>query len=113
MAETPHIHENQIGAKIVVQVNDSDGNPKNISTAEIKKIYFKKPDRTFLIKDAQFNTDGLDGLLKYETVDGDMVPGGNWQAMPYVKMPGFDGFGAVVIFDVYAQLVEGKPYPNG
>lgn len=99
------LYEGAVGVVIEYTVLDSSGQPLNISAASSKKLIFRKPDRVILEKNADFVTDGSDGKLKYTTVEGDLVPHGNWRAQADIIVPGVvDGRTEVEVFDVGAIL---------
>ena len=105
--------ENSVGVTIEYQVLEDDGiTPRDISTATVHQLIFKKPDRTLVTHEAVFSTDGTDGLLNIVTVDGDLAPGGVFQVSARLELPTFEGYTQVAIFDVSNALKAGKPYPN-
>ncbi len=94
-----------IGIVIEYQVLTSLGLPKDLTGATGKKFIMKRPDRVVIERDADFSTDGTDGMLKYTTVAGDAFPHGTWQIQPYYVLPdGFDGRAEVKVFDLEANL---------
>lgn len=65
---------------IQFQVTEEDGEtPKDISTATAVKFVCKKSNGVKASFDAEFVTDGVDGMVQYSTKDGDLVPAGVWQ----------------------------------
>tara|TARA_R100001377_G_C3117860_1_gene84877 strand:+ start:218 stop:544 length:327 start_codon:yes stop_codon:yes gene_type:complete len=89
MAFIEQAHENDIGTTFRVTVYDtnSDGTTKvaDINTASVKKMTFEKPDGQTFERVAVFTTNGSDGQIEYVSVDGDLVPAGNWKLQAYVK----------------------------
>ena len=67
-------------------------------------MLFKKPDGTTLTKAGTFVTDGLDGQLKYVSVNGDLDQFGAWQLQAYIVVPGFDGHSSISNFEVFSNL---------
>jgi len=101
------IQEGSIGLQIQYTVLKEDGTPQNISSANVpgsKKLVFTRPNGTVITKDAQFGTDGLDGLLTYTTISGDLVPSGIYQIQADLTMPNFQGRTATDTFQVYKNL---------
>jgi hypothetical protein len=97
------IHLNDIGT--VFQVTVSDGTSAyDISGATTKQIIFKKPDHTLVTKDAEFVTDGTDGVIKYTTVDGDLNIPGKWALQAYLVTPGGTWKTDIGTFRVYDNL---------
>ena len=57
---------------------DDDITPEDLSSLEEKEYYIQKPNRTsILIEGVTFETDGKDGVILYETVEGDHDQDGN------------------------------------
>jgi hypothetical protein len=82
--------EGMIGLPIVYQVNtdqvdvNGDPIPRDISSFTTHDLIFQKPDRTVVVKTAEFFTDGSDGLLVYTTINGDLVPGGLFEVQSHL-----------------------------
>jgi hypothetical protein len=74
------------GSEIIVTIYE-DGVAIDISSATVKKFLFQMKDRTTLLKDADFFTDGTDGKLHYFTSGSDFVVKGKVIAQAYVEMP--------------------------
>jgi len=89
MAFIEQAHENDIGTTFRVTVYDtnSDGTTKvaDIQSATTKKMTFKRPDGQTFERVAVFTTNGSDGQIQYVSVDGDLVPAGNWKLQAYVQ----------------------------
>lgn len=72
----------------VFSLTISDGSAAvDISSATTKQILFQKPDGTKLTKDANFATDGSDGIITYAAIAGDLDSAGYWQIQAYIVMP--------------------------
>lgn len=77
----------------------------DVSTCTTKQMILRKPNGAVLTKTAVFDTDGIDGKLKYLTVSGDLDVAGSWSAQAYVIFPGgFDGRSEVERFWVNSNL---------
>lgn len=68
----------------------------DISSATVKNFYIKKPDKTIVIKTADFVTDGSDGKLKYVTIANDLDMRGLWYIQAYINSPGFNGRSTII-----------------
>ena len=68
--------QGSVGVTIVYQVLDSSGNPRDISSFTTHELVFCKPNETVLTRPATFQTTGVDGILSYTTVAGDLDPYG-------------------------------------
>ncbi len=80
------IHNGDVGTIFRLTITDKEGVAIDVSTATVKKFYFLKPGGTKINKDAEFNTTGVDGKLKYTTVAGDIDAAGTWQIQGYVEI---------------------------
>ena len=72
------IHVGDIGTTLVGTVLDG-GVAVDISSASSIQMILSKPDQTTLTKTASLNSDGLDGKMKYVTIDGDIDQAGNYK----------------------------------
>lgn len=79
------IHYGDIGTVFKLQVKDRDGNPFDLSQTTVKQIKFKKPSGEVLVKNATFETTGVDGSIYYTTVAGDLDETGIWEIQVYVE----------------------------
>lgn len=69
------IHALDYGTEIRITVKEDDV-VVDISAATSTEFLIRKPDGTLLTVNADFYTDGTDGILTYTTVDGDTdIPG--------------------------------------
>jgi len=71
------IHKADAGFTLITTIK-SDGTAVDISTASSKVYRFEKPDGTTADVDADFNTDGSDGKLKYVSLIGTYDQNGDW-----------------------------------
>jgi hypothetical protein len=102
MATQPQ--ENAVAIYIRYQVLDENGVPRDISGAMIKQLIFERPDKSMFTVEAQFFTNGADGILQYITVDGDLIPFGSYRVQAELVMPGFNGKTEVRVFHVNRSL---------
>jgi hypothetical protein len=99
------IHEGDVGTEIKLTIQDSDGTAIDVSSATTtKKIYLQKPDGTKVVKDATFDDDGTDGIIKYTTVANDIDQPGDWQVQGYVEGTGGKYYTSIEKFEVKATL---------
>lgn len=97
------IHIGDIGTVFLVTVQDN-GLAVDISTATTKELCLRKPDGTLLTKNADFNTDGVDGKLKYTTISGDLDAAGNWILQIHIVMPTGEWRSDKITFAVYPNI---------
>ena len=71
--------------KLIVVITES-GAAKNISSAEVKKIYLQNPDGVVVLKDAKFTSDGKDGKIEYKCTTEDLDTAGQWRIQGYVEI---------------------------
>ena len=99
------IHVGDVGTVIRLTVTEKDGTtPINVSTATDKTFYFRKPDGTKINRVAAFDSDGVDGKLKYIIVDGDIETVGKWQVQAFVEIWTSKYYSAKVTFSVQSNL---------
>lgn len=85
----PKVQIGNIGTKLILEVQE-DGVAINISSATgigSKVIRVRKPEtKTVVAYEAEFATDGLDGLMQYVTVANDLNEEGVWKWQGFVKL---------------------------
>lgn len=84
------IKYNDIGTTFTITIVDDDSVAVDISGATTVSMIFLKPDQTTITKTATFVTDGSDGKIQYETVDGDLDQSGLWHIQGYVDISSGD-----------------------
>jgi len=94
------IHVGDVGTKFRVIIVDEDLQPVDVSSATVKKIYFKKGNGSKLVKTALFLTDGKNGVIQYIGISGDVDTPGRWQMQGWVEMPDGKYYSAVATFQV-------------
>jgi len=72
------IHKDDYGTVFTITIKDGDS-AVDISAATIKKLIFQDPDGRATEKDAEFSTDGSDGIITYTTKVGDLYKAGLWK----------------------------------
>ncbi|MHC4181276.1 MAG: hypothetical protein ACYSWU_27585 [Planctomycetota bacterium] len=78
--------KNDIGVIVTVTITEA-GVAKDISTASVKKIWFRDPNGDELEKTAEFVTDGTDGKVKYTTIADDIDTAGPWRFQAKITTP--------------------------
>ena len=98
------VHQGDIGTELVVAVTDEDGEVVDISGATTLTIYLTRPNGTTLTKTAVLDDDGTDGLMRYDTVAGDLIAAGTWRIQGYVAgVGGWSGSTREATFTVRAS----------
>ena len=85
MADTD-IRLNDIGTVLRFTIVEDDI-PVDISSATSQVVRFKKPDDSVISRTTLFYTSGVDGIVQYTTVNGDMDITGIWKVMFHVTTP--------------------------
>jgi len=105
MAVTADLHLDDIGTQILITIKE-DNVAVDLSTATVKQFDFKKKDGTTMVKEADFYTDGTDGILEYITISGDIDQVGKWSVQPYLELPNWQGHTQKIDFRV-GDLIAG------
>lgn len=92
-----------IGTTFKVTITES-GAVLNISGATTKEIKLQKPDGTTLTKTASFFTDGSDGIITYDSIDGDLSIKGLWKIQGSIVLTGTWHTSDIGTFKVGAAL---------
>lgn len=104
MADTI-IHSGDVGTIIRLTITENDNiTPVDVSNAAVKVFYFRKSDGTKLNVNADFDSDGVDGKLKYATVEGDINVVGRWHVQAYVEIGTSKYYSATTTFLVESNL---------
>lgn len=73
------VQEGEIGYPLRVRFLGQQG-PVDVSTATTLQIRLQKPTGEVVIKTAAFESDGIDGWIRWVTADAtDMTPCGGWK----------------------------------
>lgn len=97
------IHVNDIGTEFRVLVSD-DGSTVDLSAATDIVMVFKKPSGTRIERNADFYTDGTDGLVYYRSVDGDLDEVGTYKIQTIVTIAGGTFNSSVGSFKVHHNI---------
>lgn len=85
------VQQGNIKTTIKMQINGTDGNALDVSTASTREIILRDPNGVSTTFDASFTNSGSDGLIEYETVDADdLGVAGPWQAQGHVILSAGD-----------------------
>lgn len=99
------IHVGDEGIDFEVEFLQSNGAVLDISTQTTLQIIFDRPQGAAqLVEDADFLTDGLDGVAVYTATTGDLSGAGVWAIQGYVEIPGYKGHTAIGSFTVKSNL---------
>lgn len=72
------IHVDDIGTKFTVTIKDGD-TAVDVSTASLITFMFRKPDDEIITRNAEFTSDGTDGQVYYDTINGDLDEAGYYK----------------------------------
>lgn len=103
MSCSTDVRVGDIGISFKVTIEDC-GSAVDVSSASTKQILLYKPDGTVLTKSASFFTSGVDGIIKYDTVSGDLDIAGFWRIEAYVILGSSEYYSEIERFRVYNHL---------
>lgn len=75
-----------------------------LNGAELKEIHFLKPDGVVVVKEADFYSDGADGIIEYITIANDLDQTGSWKIQAKVTLPTGTWSSDISKFKVYGNL---------
>lgn len=93
------LHNNDIAVTLILTVYE-DGSALDISSASSLQFFLREPTGAVTTVTASFNSDGTDGKLKYDTVDGDIDTDGRWELQAGFQLGSWIGRTRPVEFDV-------------
>lgn len=79
------IHVDDVGTIFRITLMDGSS-PVDLTGATAKSIIFEKPDKTSVSKDADFYTDGADGIIEYTIETDDLDMAGSWRIQAQVTL---------------------------
>lgn len=82
------IHALDYGTELRVTVKDDADVVVDISSATTTEFLIRRPDGILLTVNADFYTDGTDGVLTYTTVDGDTDIAGTYKFQAKIALGG-------------------------
>lgn len=99
------IHVNDVGTLLRLTLSDGGASALNISTASVRQFRLLAPNGASYLKSASFGSGGgVDGVLQYQTIDGDLPVAGVWRIQPYIETPSASWHGSMASFDVFANV---------
>jgi hypothetical protein len=78
------LRKDDVGSIIRVRVQENN-KPLDASNASVKTMKLQRPSGSVIEGDATFETDGRDGVIVYQTVDGDLSESGPWGGQVYLE----------------------------
>lgn len=79
------IQANSVGHVFTARIM-RNGRVVNVADAVKKSIVFEKPDGTGFERQASLATNGVDGLIEYALVEGDVAVAGEWSVQGFVEL---------------------------
>ena len=98
------IHVGDIGTEFRITILDDDNTIVDLSSASIIEIIFLKPDGSRNVVSAELYTDGTDGIIKYNTVSGDLDQSGVYKIQAYVEVGAGNYYSSIGTFKVFCNL---------
>lgn len=103
------IHVNDIGTVFEITIKECNAQGVEVivdlSTATIKKICFRKPNKSILTVDAIFKTNGSDGIIQYVSVANDLDIPGTWAKQAFVAFPAAGSWRSTLVdFEVVSNI---------
>lgn len=99
------IHVNDVGTEFRIAITDDDSAIVDLSSATVLQIIFKKPDSTDLVVEANLYTDGTDGIIYYNAVEGDLDQSGLYKIQGYVEIGAGSFYSSIGSFKVHCNLI--------
>jgi len=89
---TTELQENAIGIRIEIEFVDETGSPLDLTTAQQIDVRFSLPggQTKEVLGLTIVNVPGTDGLAEFFTVNGLLVPQGDWDIQGFVTFSGGD-----------------------
>jgi hypothetical protein len=97
------IHVDDIGTKFTITIKDGD-DLVDVSSALFVVLIIRKPDDEIINRDASFSSDGTDGQVYYDIVDGDLDEAGYYKLQAKVTFPNGVFFTNIHTFQVHCNL---------
>ncbi len=98
------IHVDDIGTRFRFVVKDEDDAIVDISSASLLEITFQKPSGTELVVTGEIYTDGTDGIMYYQAVEGDLNEHGHYKVQGRVEVDAGPFHTTIGTFRVYCNL---------
>jgi len=82
------------------------GSPYSLVGASTKQIILKDPDGDIKTEDAEFLTDGSDGIIYYDAEVGYLADYGVWEIQGYAVTPSWTGHTRTGSFQVKRNIID-------
>ena len=97
------IHVDDIGTKFTITIKDGD-DIVDISSSLLVTLYFKKPDDEVIERNALFVSDGTNGQVYYNIINGDFDEAGYYKIQAKVTFVGGIFYTNIHTFQVHCNL---------
>jgi hypothetical protein len=98
------IHVGDTGTGFQGVAKKGNGDIIDISDATLITMKITKPDDTELIVNANFGTDGTDGIFRYETEASDLDIPGHYKLQAFLQTPDGAWRSNIISFTVYPNI---------
>ncbi len=98
------IRVGDIGTIFRLTIVDKVDDPVNISAATLMEVRFGKPGGVSVDLPAAFETDGVDGVIVYTAVSGDLDLSGRWRIQAHIVSPAGEWRSEIETFQVAENL---------
>ena len=93
------VHKGDIGTIFELTIVDQAGVAVDVSSDPSPEILFRRRGQV-LTKEAAFKTNGVDGVIQYTTLSGDIDKSGDWTMQGHVILTGGEWHTTKVAFQV-------------
>lgn len=97
------IHVDDIGTKFTITIKDGD-DVVDISNSLFVTLHFRKPDDEVIERNTFFTSDGTDGQVYYDIIDGDLDEAGYYKIQAKVTFPNGVFYTNIHTFQVHCNL---------
>jgi hypothetical protein len=97
------IHIGDIGTEFRITITEDSGIVDLSSSTNIT-ITFSRPDGTINSVSAGFYTDGTDGIISYQSIEGDLTVAGMYKIQAKVEFSSQMYYSSIQTFRVYPNL---------
>lgn len=99
------VQVNSYGWNLDLSILDDQQAPVDVSAATSIQFVLKKPDATKIVVSAGFVSDGSDGKVRHEVVQGEITQVGTWRVQAHIITPTQDLWSTVAQFSVKGNLM--------
>jgi hypothetical protein len=97
------IHVDDIGTKFTITIKDGDS-IVDISDAVLVLLIIRKPDSEIITRNASFTSNGEDGQVYYDIMDGDLDEAGFYKLQAKISFQNGVFYTNVHTFQVHCNL---------